>query len=266
MLSIQNYILVDTIANKYTNSLLLEGNASEIQQGMIQDGVLIISASYVDIGIPISEVTVSLNGTAVAKGDEIMDVYDAFEAGKYQEAYSALVKVANSSEESAKQIADDAEKTDDISELNNVKLDIKSLRIYPPKCQKFGVYLEADTSVEVSDPTKQPDVKIKPTNLVLGELGKVNLTMVFKLMLKCAKLYGGLYATTFNSILINPENDKAKPIDDKAMEDEMLNVISKAIKTNAGEIKKADDEGKADEEVKSLLTKEVLTEIIAAAK
>ena len=99
MLSIQNYILVDTIANKYTNSLLLEGNASEIQQGMIQDGVLIISASYVDIGIPISEVTVSLNGTAVAKGDEIMDVYDAFEAGKYQEAYSALVKVANSSEE-----------------------------------------------------------------------------------------------------------------------------------------------------------------------
>lgn len=263
MLSIQDYMLVEQLSTVMNNTIN-ESASPGAGNAVIEDGVVIIPATYVDIGIPIDGVTVSVANSLELKGDELMDVYDNFESGDYQKAFDSLVKIVKGNEDLAKKAEENAE--EDIYSLTNITINVEGLRIYPPKCKDLGVYIECDVEAEREGRASVPGINLKPTGVVLGPLGKVSLSMVFKLMLKCAKLYAGVFTHVFNSILTDPESKEAKPIDDKAMEDEMLNMIQKAIKDNADDIKSAEGDEKSDEDVKSLLTKEVLTEIIAAAK
>lgn len=256
MLSIQEHILVETIANKYTNSLLLEAEANKCA---IQDGFVMIDAKYVTIGLPIEGTTLYLNDSEIAKGKDLMSVYEKMEGGDAQSAYPELMEIIKKAKEGAKEGAEESE------DKAEIKLTIEGARVYPPKCQELEVYVECNAEVAVkSDGGK--DVKLEPTSLVLGKLGKVSLKLVFKLMLKCVKLYASAFGGTLNSMVVDPENKDDKPIDDKAMEEQVSNMLQQAIKDNASDIKNADDEGEGDETVKSELDKEALSEIIAAAK
>ena len=260
MLSIQEHILVETIANKYTNSLLLE---AEGNQCAIQDGFVMIDAKYVTIGLPIEGTTLYLNDSEIAKGKDLMSVYEKMESGDAKSAYPELMEIIKKAKEGAKEGAE--EKEDDEDKVAAIKLTIEGARVYPPKCQELDVYVECNAEVAVkSDGGK--DVKLEPTSLVLGKLGKVSLKLVFKLMLKCVKLYAGAFSGTLNTMVVDPENKDDKTIDDKAMEEQVSNMLQQAIKDNASDIKNADDEGEGDETVKSELDKEALSEIIAAAK